>query len=243
MFKMSYKSFILAVLAGMGVASTVLPTSPYSGQTPLARPDIQPFPYNTGYPRRISAARDPEKTCFVPPSQNGSDSSPAILAAFNTCNHGGTIVLDSTYIIASPLNLTFLDSVDVALSGTVSFTADIDYWTGGAAYSITYQNSSAFWVIGGTDVNIYGGGVGVLNGNGETWWNASLTNDTLLRPILFVADGLEGATISGLNYVNPPNVKQSTGLRLFFLLTSLFSLRSAHRPNSDLVVQPNCQQH
>lgn len=223
MFLVSHNSFIVAVLAGISVASAILPTSPYSGQTILTRPDIQPFPFDTGYARRTFAPRNPDKTCFVPPSKNGSDSSPAILAAFNACNNGGTIVLDSNYTIASPLNLTFLDSVDVALSGTVNFKADINYWTGGGAYTITYQNSSTFWVIGGTDVNIYGGGVGILNGNGEAWWNASLTNDTLMRPILFVADGLKGATISGLHYVNPPNVKLSTVLDCFFVRKILTS--------------------
>lgn len=205
-------AIMLATLATISTATQV--TSPHTGQPPLARPALQPSPFHPGAPRHVSPARDANKTCFVPPSQdnnNTADASPAILAAFRACNHGGTVVLDADYTIASPLNLTFLESVDVALTGTVSFTDDIEYWTSGdgGAYRIVYQNSSAFWVLGGTDVNIYGGGVGVLNGNGERWWNASLTNDTLLRPILFVADGLRGATISGMNYVNPPNVSQA----------------------------------
>lgn len=204
-----WKGRLLTIAVAMVAISTATPTSPYTGQPVLARPAVQPFPLSAGYSGRVSPVRDSNKTCFVPPSQNGSDSSPAILSAFQSCNQGGTVVLDSNYTIASPLNLTFLEGVDVALTGTVSFTDDIDYWTGGGAYSIRYQNSSTFWIIGGTDVNIYGGGVGVLNGNGELWWNTSLTNDTLLRPILFVADGLKGATISGINYVNPPNVSKA----------------------------------
>lgn len=205
---------IIAILAGL-VAVSRSTTSPHTKATSLSRPNIQPSPFNTGHPARFSPPRDSNKTCSVAPSNNGSDSSPAILAAFQKCNNGGTIILDAEYTIASRLNLTFLQSVDVALTGTISFTDNINYWTGPeGAYSIVYQNSSAFWLIGGTDVNIYGGGVGVLNGNGETWWNAELTNSTLRRPILFVADGLSGATISGLNFVNPPNVSTPSSLKV-----------------------------
>lgn len=231
------KGKFLATVVAVVTVSTATPTSPYTGQPPLARPAVQPLPFNTGYPGRVSPARDSNKTCFVPPSQNGSDSSPAILTAFQSCNQGGTVVLDSNYTIASPLNLTFLESIDVALTGTISFTDDIDYWTGGGAYSIAYQNSSTFWVIGGTDVNIYGGGVGLLNGNGELWWNTSLTNDTLFRPILFVADGLKGATISGINYVNPPNVSNFGRRSIGCIPDEARCLTFAS------VVQSHCQQH
>lgn len=177
----------------------------------LARPNIQASPLTTGSPAFVSPVRDSNKTCVVPASTNGSDAAPAILSAFQTCNNGGTIVLDATYNISSPLDLTFLSHVDVALTGTVSFNPDIAFWTGAnGAYPITYQNSSTFWKLGGEDVNIFGGGVGIIDGNGEVWWDALSTNSSLVRPILFVADGLEGATISGLNYVNPPNVSCCT---------------------------------
>lgn len=197
------KSKLLTALAS-AIATT---SASLTGVSPLKRPAIQPSPLNTGYPVRISPVRDANKTCVVAAPQNGSDAAPAILSAFQACNHGGTVILDAEYTIASPLNLTFLDAIDVALTGAIRFTDDIGFWTAeGGAYGIQYQNSSAFWIIGGTDVNIYGGGVGVLDGRGERWWNESLTNDTLRRPILFVADGLKGATISGLTYLNPPNV-------------------------------------
>ncbi|KAF3764846.1 family 28 glycoside hydrolase, partial [Cryphonectria parasitica EP155] len=177
------------------------------------------------------------KTCYVSPSTNNSDASPSILAAFQSCNNGGTIVLDGEYTIASRLDLTFLSAVDVAISGTLTFSDDIAYWTGGGAFEITYQNSSAFWKIGGSDVNIYGGGVGVLDGQGELWWNESLTNDTLLRPILFVADGLEGATISGLNYVNPPNwfnlIANSSDVTISNLNLSAVWSTGDETPNTD----------
>lgn len=221
----------LSITLGLMAISSATPTGPGSGSPVVPRPVVQPFPLDTGHSRVMHSTRSSNKTCVVPPSQNGSDSSPAILSAFQSCNQGGTVVLDADYTIASPLNLTFLQSVDVALTGTINFADDIAYWTSGGAYPITYQNSSAFWIIGGTDVNIYGGGTGTLNGNGELWWNTSLTNDTLRRPILFVADGLEGATISGLNLVNPPNVSR------------LSSTRRDLTSDRKLVVQPYREQH
>lgn len=216
----------LQVLFAVSLAAT---TSALS----LARPNVQAFPLTTGSPVFVSLPRDSNRTCIVPASTNGSDAAPAILSAFQTCNNGGTIVLDADYTISSPLDLTFLSHVDVALTGTVSFTPNIAFWTGASgAYPITYQNSSTFWKIGGEDVNIFGGGVGTIDGNGEVWWDAHLTNSSLVRPILFVADGLEGATISGLNFVNPPNVSCYT----FGGMWVPFGLQL------NVVVQSHCQQ-
>ncbi|KAJ4393006.1 hypothetical protein N0V93_002210 [Gnomoniopsis smithogilvyi] len=204
----------------------------------LVRPTIQPFPLTTGSPAYFSPLRDSNKTCTVPASVDGSDAAPAILSAFQTCNNGGTIVLDASYNISSPLNLTFLSHVDVALTGTVSFNPDIAFWTRvDGAYPITYQNSSTFWKLGGEDVNIYGGGVGTLDGNGEVWWDAHLTNSSLVRPILFVADGLQGATISGLNFVNPPNwfnlIANSSDVVVSGLNLSAVWSTGEETPNSD----------
>lgn len=167
------------------------------------RPAIHPSPYQPGqHATHISPARLTNLTCTVPSSQNASA---ALLTALQTCNNGGTVLLPGSYTLASPLDLTFLSHIDIVLSGTISFTDDIAFWTSPeGAFNITYQNSSTFWRIGGEDVNIYGGGT--LNGNGETWWDAAETEDGLVRPILFVVDGLKGGTISGLNFVNPPNV-------------------------------------
>ncbi|PSR78242.1 polygalacturonase [Coniella lustricola] len=233
-------SLVHSLAAGILVA-TPLATAFYTDhkRSSTARPAIQPFPYNTGYASFTSLARDANKTCVVAAPANASvDAASTILAAFETCNNGGTVILDAEYTIASRLDLTFLQSVDVAITGTINFADDIDYWTSPeGAFSITYQNSSTFWKIGGTDVNIYGNSVGVINGNGETWWEAAQSNDTLVRPILFVADGLEGATISGLNYVNPPNwfnlIANSTDVTVSNLNLSAVWSTGAEAPNTD----------
>jgi galacturan 1,4-alpha-galacturonidase len=66
-----------------------------------------------------------------------------------------------------------------------------------------FQDSSAFFAIGGTDVNIFGGGT--IDGKGQVWYDLFVTEPTAKRPLLFVIDGLKGGTMSNLNMVNPPN--------------------------------------
>ena len=111
------------------------------------------------------------------------------------------------YTVKTPLDLTFLEHVDVALLGTLKFGGTIEYWTENA-FQYAFQNSTSYWQIGGKDVNIFGGkdGKGVIDGNGQMWWDAFAENDGLLRPISLVIDGLEGGSVSGISMVKPPNV-------------------------------------
>jgi len=60
------------------------------------------------------------------------------------------------------------------------------------------------WVFGGRDVNIYGNGVGVLNGNGQPWYDRFATNATLMRPTLMVLDGVKGGSVTGLKLRQAP---------------------------------------
>jgi len=62
------------------------------------------------------------------------------------------------------------------------------------------------WRFGGKDVNIFGGGVGLINGNGQPWYDAFAANASLQRPILLVLDGLHGGSVTGLKMINSPNV-------------------------------------
>lgn len=127
----------------------------------LERPSLQWGPKTPGQPFPHSPNR--HKTCYVPSSSHSNkhkdvDSAPEIFKAFKNCNRGGRVVLDGTYTVASPLDLTFLEAVDVVLTGTITFSNDIDYWVENS-FKYAFQNSSAFWRFGGKDVNIYGGGM------------------------------------------------------------------------------------
>ncbi|KAI8946979.1 polygalacturonase [Xylaria longipes] len=163
----------------------------------IASPKILPTPFLP------SATRHPSKICVVDPGV--ADAGPALISAAQECNNGGTVVLlpDTTYMIASPTDLTFLQSVDILILGTVVFSDDVEYWQT-KAFGYAYQDSHLFWKFGGKDVNIYGLGIGTLDGLGQTWWTAKRSNETVYRPHLFGTDGLTGGSISGLNMKNSP---------------------------------------
>lgn len=89
------------------------------------------------------------------------------------------------------------------IEGTIQFTSNVTYWLANS-FKIPFQNTSSFFVLGGQDVNIYGGGT--IDGQGQVWWDLiPVSNDTLNRPILFNIDGLHGGTISHLHLMNPPD--------------------------------------
>ena len=170
----------------------------------VERPNLQWGPKTPGHAFPHSPKR--HKTCYVA-SCNGNDA-PAILKAFKRCNKGGTVVLNEEYTIGSPLDLTFLEAVDVAITGTIKFTNDIDFWVKNS-FKYDFQNSSAFWRFGGRDVNIYGGGLGLIDGNGQAWYDQFAVEPTLLRPILLVLDGLEHGSVTGLRMRNSPDASIS----------------------------------
>lgn len=196
---------VLVSVFGLVVSVLASPATTLNPQgDPVRRPDIRPWPYDPGHALPLSPART--KSCKVEPSNGGGkDDAPQILEAFHDCNNGGTVVLDANYTIASPLDLTFLDSVDVAISGTINFSGDVDYWIA-HSFKYAYQASSAMWRFGGRDVNIYGNGTGLINGNGQPWYQRFHENATLQRPVLLVLDGLQGGSVTGLSMINPPSV-------------------------------------
>ncbi|KAJ8119921.1 hypothetical protein ONZ43_g3237 [Nemania bipapillata] len=214
-------------------------------------PTLTPGPKAPSIPFPPSAARDPSKICVVDPEV--ADAGPALISAAHSCNNGGTVVLlpDTTYTIASPTDLTFLQSVDILILGTIVFSDDVEYWQT-TAFEYAYQGTHLFWKFGGTDVNIYGLGIGTLDGLGQTWWTAKRSNETVYRPVLFGTDGLAGGLISGINMKNSPmwfNVIMNssdvliTGINIWNEVTNSSSPPAtkdcvSFKPNStDIIVQ------
>ncbi|KAI1170456.1 glycoside hydrolase family 28 protein [Nemania sp. FL0916] len=184
----------------------ILLTTAIATTTPFSLPNLPSLtagPKTPSNPFPARPARHPSKLCVVDPT--AEDAGPALVSAARDCNNGGTVVLlpDTTYTIASPTDLTFLRSIDILILGTVVFKDDVEYWQT-RAFGYTYQDAHLFWKFGGEDVNIYGLGIGTLDGLGQTWWTAKRANETVYRPHLFGTDGLVGGSISGLNMKNSP---------------------------------------
>lgn len=91
---------------------------------------------------------------------------------------------------------TTLANARIDIQGTITFTKDTDYWQA-HAFKQVFQNATTFFQLGGTDVNVYGGGT--LDGNGQVWYDLYAKDIYILRPILFGTVGLKGGRIEDLN--------------------------------------------
>jgi galacturan 1,4-alpha-galacturonidase len=128
-----------------------------------AVPTHQPYPHAPANFQIPHQGARSSQVCTVP--SDVDDAGPAILAAANECNNGGTVYFPpgETFTIATALDLTFLASVDFAILGTIYFSDDISIWPD-QAFKYPFQNTSVFWRFGGEDVRIYGDGQGVIDG-------------------------------------------------------------------------------
>ncbi|KAL2813358.1 Exopolygalacturonase X-2 [Aspergillus granulosus] len=195
-------SLLIGLLLAFATQTSAHP-GPKDAKVPK-RPNIQPGPYQPYKAIPLDTRRDRHKVCFVKPGRKGGDDAPRIHAALRKCNNGGTVVLDKEYTIRSPLDLRFLKHIDIALTGTVEFGTDIEFWQHNL-FRFHFQSASSWWVWGGEDIHLYGAGTGVIHGNGQTWYDEYAINGTITRPILFITDGWHGGSITGLKLRHSPN--------------------------------------
>jgi polygalacturonase len=95
----------------------------------------------------------------------------------------------------TPITLLKTDTNRIDIQGYVQFTNDTKYWQR-SSFKQIYQNATTFFQLGGSDVNVYGGGT--LDGNGQVWYDLYAKDIYTLRPILFGTVGLHGGSISDL---------------------------------------------
>ncbi|EWC47492.1 putative exopolygalacturonase B [Drechslerella stenobrocha 248] len=147
---------------------------------------------------------------YIRPSVDETDDvSDEFLAGIQEANNGGTLILrqQETYVLGKKLDLTFLNNIHVELRGEILFTNDTTYWQNNYFYH-PFQKSIAFWKWGGTNILIYGNGI--LNGNGQAWYDgfAGLEilnpDNTYYRPILFYAENATNLRIEGIQFRNSP---------------------------------------
>lgn len=104
--------------------------------------------YYPGAPFSIPSPETRTKICHVQPAENGGDSAPAILSAFERCGHNGNIIFDNvTYHIESVMTTIGLANVDIDIRGTLLWGTDIQYWLQNSL-PIHYQNQSTAWYLG-----------------------------------------------------------------------------------------------
>lgn len=125
-------------------------------------------------------------TCTVLPLGGTQDDVPQILAAFEECNNGGTVIFpeNSTLYIATRLNPVIYD-VTIEWRGTWLFSDDLDYWRNNS-YPVAFQNHQAGFVISGERIHLNGYGTGKINGSGNSWYNVEQAVTQPGRPMPFV---------------------------------------------------------
>jgi galacturan 1,4-alpha-galacturonidase len=130
-----------------------------------------------------------DTTCTIKPSLDGSDDTPAILKAFDSCGKNGRIVfINETYHVNTVMNTTGLENVDIDLYGTLlvkshpsvsssptfaklyKWSTNITYWLKASLF-FGYQNQSSAWWLGGSNIRFNGHGSGTLDGNGQVWYD------------------------------------------------------------------------
>ncbi|KAK3643589.1 Exopolygalacturonase X-1 [Elasticomyces elasticus] len=190
----------------------------------------QPF---EKFPKSPSRGR----TCYVQGHNDlKTDDSPYILDAVNKCNNGGRVIFPqgTTYVIGTALDLSHLEHVDIDIQAYIQFSNDTDYWQANSFFQ-TFQNATTFFELGGTDVNVYGGGM--LDGNGQIWYDLYAQNIYILRPILFGTIGLHSGSVSNLKLRYSPQyynfIANSTDVVFQGIDISGFSQSSALAKNTD----------
>ncbi|KAF9078343.1 pectin lyase fold/virulence factor [Rhodocollybia butyracea] len=131
---------------------------------------------------------------------SGGDDAPQFLAAAASC---GTVTIPegTTLNISTRLNMTAMSNFKIDLQGTIFFNPDIPYWTGNA-FQIPFQNQSTFWLLGGDNIVLSGGGT--LDGAGQAWYDAFAVNASLFRPVILVLNEASNALVDNIRMVNSP---------------------------------------
>lgn len=89
------------------------PNGKVSGHHASQRPKVEVKPKTPTIPPPSPPARN--RTCYVSSHGNGTDDSPYIMDALQSCNNGGHVVFTegTEYIIGTALDLTFLNHIDL----------------------------------------------------------------------------------------------------------------------------------
>lgn len=70
------------------------------------------------------------------------------------------------------MNITGLDNVLISLQGNVVFSDNITYWQENM-FLLDFQSAGTWWVIGGNDIHVDGGGV--VDGQAQIWWDTEVS--------------------------------------------------------------------
>ncbi|KAG7095644.1 hypothetical protein E1B28_006367 [Marasmius oreades] len=98
--------------------------------------------------------------------------------------------------------MTGLSNTHINLQGTIRFNPNITYWLANS-FQFFFQNQSTFWLLGGTNLVLNGGGT--IDGAGQAWYDALARNSTLQRPITMTIFQGQNVVVENIKMINGPN--------------------------------------
>ncbi|KAH7099562.1 pectin lyase fold/virulence factor [Auriculariales sp. MPI-PUGE-AT-0066] len=131
---------------------------------------------------------------------SGGDDAPVLALALASCRQV-LIPKDTTLSIRTALNTTNVKNTHLSLQGTIKYYEDLEYW-GANAFPFEFQNVYTFWLLGGKGIVVDGGGV--IDGNGQFWWDGLTTNSSLVRPIPLTVYQGDGVIIRNITMKQAP---------------------------------------
>ncbi|KAJ7593776.1 glycoside hydrolase family 28 protein [Mycena floridula] len=140
-----------------------------------------------------------QKLCTL--TASGGDDAPQFLKAVKACATV-TIPTSTTLTIATRLNTTGLHDKHLDLKGTIRFVPDFPYWTGNA-FTFPFQNTSTYWILGGKNLLLDGGGT--IDGAGQGWWDQIPLNATIQRPVTMTLYQAKNVVVKNIRMINSPN--------------------------------------
>ncbi|KAF7798867.1 hypothetical protein EIP86_010095 [Pleurotus ostreatoroseus] len=148
----------------------------------------------------VTPATAASSTCTLHAS--GSDDAPAFLAAAKNASCSTVSIPKGTTLnIETKMDMTELQNKHIDLGGTIQFAPNLPYWTGNAFF-FSFQDQLAFWLLGGTNITLDGGGT--LDGQGQAWYDAFAKNSSLGRPIILTVYQATDVTVENIRMINSP---------------------------------------
>ncbi|KAL5483251.1 hypothetical protein ACEPAI_8481 [Sanghuangporus weigelae] len=139
-------------------------------------------------------------SCTLTASE-GDDAPIFVSAVLNPACPTVHIPSGTTLNISTKMDMTGARDKHILLEGTVKFNPGIDYWVANA-FPITFQTQITYWLLGGSNIVVNGGGT--LDGSGQVWYDAFRSNSSLLRPIILTIFNGTNVLVENIKMINSP---------------------------------------
>ncbi|KAI9494055.1 pectin lyase fold/virulence factor [Zychaea mexicana] len=139
------------------------------------------------------------RTCMIPHKEG--DTSDAIMSTFKKCSQHSRVVFNKNfnYMVHKPMNISGLNDVHISIQGNVTFDDSDMAWWQENIFLLDFQSAGTYWVLGGDDIRVDGGGT--VDGQGQVWWDAVAEDP---RPVTMTFDNVNNLHVSDIWVIQSP---------------------------------------